>query len=710
MALSGTLKERLKQYKALKEEEARKNARSITPQESEQSKEEVSWFPKSTDSESGIAVTEEIEYPPDSGSYAETSQNEYVEEIIETSMVRSNNGVGNEGHGSFAEEAVMDDDETSFEDADFEASESSFANSHEVFEALDASEKDVENYEQDVFRALDEAERAEGYLQNDGRERAMSLVAEDKSNGVKKGEIQKTLITRPSDMGVSEKSVPPSPIPPATAAAVTVGATSRGESNNNVINDVAEKTNDEGKSKLNCIILGVIAIACLAIVAIVLPFVLDYPDKKTEINPKPESTPAPSVTSSTIDGNSTDESLSPSVSPTLSSTTVQWGQFMKTFAVPVSGEEVFQNVESPQYQAAKFILDDPYTSQLKTTEALDDRYATIVFYFATDGGSWDNCNFGDTNCITGEWLVGDVCTWFGVSCDDNGRVASYSFVEDNGLEGTLPYEMYLLSEMTSLVIVNNTINGPLPDAFGENATLIRSLLLPDNEITGSIPETYLQNSPLEFVDLSNNEFTGLVPTNLGGRNNINELNLSGNSLIGTIPTGISGYENLQLLSLSTNELTGSIPDNVYLGLTNLSVLHLDGNKISGTISPLIGDMQSLVKLRIGKSDVSGAIPDELLTLTNLEELDISRAQLEGRLSGGVLNLESLRKLVLNNNNLEGTVPATLGRLSSLTDLVLQGNEFTGTMPDSICWLRDESLVVLTTSCNKMTCDCCTTCF
>ena len=34
---------------------------------------------------------------------------------------------------------------------------------------------------------------------------------------------------------------------------------------------------------------------------------------------------------------------------------------------------------------------------------------------------------GDETCTDGEWLVGDICGWFAVSCDEFGRVNGFLF-------------------------------------------------------------------------------------------------------------------------------------------------------------------------------------------------------------------------------------------------------------------------------------------
>lgn len=603
--LSASLKERLAQYRTLKEEEERNEGVASAP-----------------DPPLPNEAAEPDDANVEKGFDTQNSYEEYeVEEIVESEQ-------------EFIEQEIVDG---SFVDPNDDAS----------FEEVDVEPEGETQEGQDVFKALDEAERAETGFSN-------------------------------SETGASP-------------------ATERNVSN--------EKT--KSTRRIRCIIFGLLAFALIAVVAIVLPFFIDYtPDSETD-SETPPSQAGP------IEGRpgSIKPTITSTDAPTPAPTTLQWSQFLKTFLIPVSGEDIFQDEKSPQYRAAKYILDDPYTGQLTTAAQLNDRYATATFYFATEGDNWDKCSFGDANCTSGQWLVDDVCDWYGVSCNNDGRVASFLFanVEGNGLVGSLPYEMYLLSEMTDLVIVNNALTGTLPEAFGDNATSMRSLLLPDNKLSGKIPENYLSNSPLEFVHLGGNAFSGSIPTNIGNSAHLQQLDLSGNLLTGIIPDTISRYEYLEALSFASNGVMGTIPEGIF-DLTNLKFLHMSGNELEGTISPTVGHLLSLKELRLGQSRLSGYIPDELYTLTDLVELDLSQSQFDGRLSLGLLDLKNLEKLTVDGNNLVGTISGAFGSLYTLSELKLEGNEFSGTIPNSVCMLREGNLDVLTADCEKLTCECCSKCF
>jgi Leucine-rich repeat (LRR) protein len=500
---------------------------------------------------------------------------------------------------------------------------------------------------------------------------------------------------------------------------------------------------DPRTAKQNCIVALVIIVGLLAIAAIVLPFVIDYgrSDDSPSGGPSP-STPAPIPSTPTISPSPTE---APVVGgPTESPTTLRLGQFIQQYLVPISGEEVFQDRNSPQFRAGEYIADvDPFTSELTSVELLADRYAAITFYYATNGENWDSCSLGDTSCEGGQWLVGDVCGWFSVQCDDVGRISAilfgtilcvhnfdcrtkitsfffltsrhflciFSFLSSvsaagNGLTGSLPFELSLLTEMTDFAITNNTITGTLPEAFGQNATNIRSLLLSGNDLEGTIPNDYLSNSPVQVVDLSDNRFTGTIPMNLGGGSSLQTLDLGGNQIAMGIPD-MSSYTSLLQLSLESNALENEIPDSMY-EMTTLEILYLNGNPLTGTLSGLISNLSALRELRIGDTQIEGFIPSELFSLPSLQELDISGARFTGQLSFGFANLApTLQSLIVDNNLFAGTIPDNFGLLTNLNALELHGNGFTGSIAESICAL---ALDILTADCNEITCDCCTECY
>ncbi len=245
---------------------------------------------------------------------------------------------------------------------------------------------------------------------------------------------------------------------------------------------------DEGKRRWRFIICCLLLVGACAITALVLPFVLDYNEDKdlSRVTPSPTISPAPTMEPSgsptllpTISPAPTrSPSVRPSTSPTLSRaptniptasptrtptipatpapitpttapisptrvpvtptsapaapstqspTTLRLGNLISVFLVPLSGEEVFTDQSSPQFQAARYIADDDdFSSELTGEITLAERYALITLYFAAGGENWNQCNLGDTSCA-GPWLTGDACDWTFITCNQDGRVSTINF-------------------------------------------------------------------------------------------------------------------------------------------------------------------------------------------------------------------------------------------------------------------------------------------
>ena len=159
-----------------------------------------------------------------------------------------------------------------------------------------------------------------------------------------------------------------------------------------------------------------------------------------------------------------------------------------------------------------------------------DRDALLALYNATGGPSWTS----NTNWLTAEPLA----KWHGVTMDGHGRVVEL-WLNENGLNGSLPPELGLLAR-------------------------------------------------LELLDLSSNELAGQVPPQMGHLGNLWLMDLSGNRLSGTLPPEMGELGELGVLSLANNRLTGQIPAELNQ-LVALESLDLSGNEFTGCVSDVLRD-------------------------------------------------------------------------------------------------------------------------
>ncbi|VXB70982.1 T9SS type A sorting domain-containing protein [Maribacter litoralis] len=332
------------------------------------------------------------------------------------------------------------------------------------------------------------------------------------------------------------------------------------------------------------------------------------------------------------------------------------------------------------------------------TAVIPDKEALIALYYATDGPNWQR-----------QWdLNAEITTWHGITTNSQGRVTELS-LKSNNLNGTIPPEIQLLTELVKIeldrsliygqlpnkisgistefwnltkleeVNISNTeLEGTLPPDIGQLISL-KSLLLYNNNLTGNIPPEIGNLAKLEILGLGSNNFTGNIPSQLGQSNSLKSLVLSYNILEGNIPSSLSQISSLELLILDNNELTGTIP--AELGqFTNLYRLSLDSNNLEGNIPNELSQLNNIETLDLAYNNLSGEIPESLGQLINLKYLELSGNNLTGEIPESLGQLTNLNNLQLGANDLTGAIPTSLGQLTNLLQLNLSNNNFSGKVP------------------------------
>jgi len=122
-------------------------------------------------------------------------------------------------------------------------------------------------------------------------------------------------------------------------------------------------------------------------------------------------------------------------------------------------------------------------------------------------------------------------------------------------------EYYSIEYTTELDLSNSGLTGSIPPEIW-NLTNLTYLSLYENQLTGSIPPEIGNLTNLNQLYLSNNELTGSIPSQIGNLTNLTILNLQYNGLTGSIPLEIGNLTNLNQLYLYYNQLTGVIPENI----------------------------------------------------------------------------------------------------------------------------------------------------
>ncbi|XP_020231416.1 probable LRR receptor-like serine/threonine-protein kinase At2g16250 [Cajanus cajan] len=257
--------------------------------------------------------------------------------------------------------------------------------------------------------------------------------------------------------------------------------------------------------------------------------------------------------------------------------------------------------------------------------------------------------------------------WTGVHCR-NGRVVG---INVSGLRRTRLGRLNPNFEVGSLV----------------NLTLLESFNASSFTLNGSIPELFGESlGVLQVLDLSFCSITGLIPDSIGRLSVLRVLLLSGNLLTGKMPLTLGNLTGLSVLNLSGNSLSGSVPDSVSK-LVNLTRLDLSNNYLSGFVPPELGALLSLQKLYLSGNSFTGSVPSQLGNLSKLVEVDLSVNFLSGLLPGSLLSSElvALEVLILRGNSFDGALPDNLRSMPRLQFLDVSSNNLTGMLPNFLSW-------------------------
>lgn len=301
------------------------------------------------------------------------------------------------------------------------------------------------------------------------------------------------------------------------------------------------------------------------------------------------------------------------------------------------------------------------------------------FFAATHGTGWKQNNGWDDSA--------DICSFFGVECDEGGRVSKIDLT-DNGLKGSVPSSIFKIPQLTELTLSNNAISiafDNIADASG--LAVLR----------------------LDGIDLP-------TITGLGAAARLSSVSLADNNLNGEISFEIYLLSNLRELNLGYNGFEGRIP-NLVGALTSLESLQLYHNQFTGRIPAALGDLSNLQVLNLAENNFEGNIPLELTELTNLRFLSLQReggilgssdvgirqgdsSALGPGLTGPLPSFHKLRfikELYLGVNSLTGSIPFDF--LDGVTDnqaeiqVDLMSNRLTGTLPASLTQFESLSLYV-----------------
>ena len=171
--------------------------------------------------------------------------------------------------------------------------------------------------------------------------------------------------------------------------------------------------------------------------------------------------------------------------------------------------------------------------------------------------------------------------------------------------------------------------------IGNASDKLSELHLADNQFSGTIPEDVFQLTQVQWIYLNNNHFSGTIPTDLSRLRSATKIELFDNNFEGPLPSELGLLTDLVELQVQLNELSGTIPREL-LALQKLETLDISqqGGQKFGGLLPAFDKNPALTYIDASGNAFWGELPANLLVqVDSSKEISVNLAS--NRFEGAV---------------------------------------------------------------------------
>ncbi|CAB9497649.1 Leucine Rich Repeat [Seminavis robusta] len=393
--------------------------------------------------------------------------------------------------------------------------------------------------------------------------------------------------------------------------------------------------------------------------------------------------------------------------------------------LPQETIKAIEDNRSPQARAYEWLLADPSLSDYSGTRIIQ-RFSLATLYYATNGDKWrdnklwmnhayhecqwysrmdENPGSGTQDEFWDDWatqIFGGNYQYLEpfLSCEGSGeQVFTHLWLFNNNLDGQLPPEFYLLTNLKTVFLDGNKLDGTKIQTEIGLLSNLELLLSWTVGLVGTVPTEVGLLTSMQDFGISSNSLTGTVPTEFGLLSDtMRWFGMDHNLLTSTLPTEIGRLSLVQWFMFWHNDFTGTMPTEL-CQITDMDDMVLELNQLSGSIPSCIGELTKLTSIWLHENLLTGPIPTEMGLLTLLDAWQISGQHISGTIPTEIFN-DAIRLLHLDGNDLTGPLPTEVGLAPTLQHLHVRENALSGPIPSEIGLAS--SLVLLVVDDNQLT--------